>query len=120
MEQIKMIQEVINKLGFTGIGNDHKLDKETFEKNKDDVISGCQLFVDTGKSQPMFGYDKQKIRKVLTIRQFMGFINSLFSEWGIVIRCKQKIMCKMINKKKKSIGINYYMLNYLDNINNYV
>lgn len=118
--QIKMIQEVINKLGFTGIGNDQKLNKETFEKNMDDVINGCKLFIDTNKSQPMFGYDKVKICKVKTIRQFMGFINSLFSEWGIIIGTDKKYKCQKINNKWKTLAILKYKLNYINNINLYI
>lgn len=120
LKQIEMIQEVINKLGFNGIGTDQRLDKETFQKNVDDVIGSCELFIDPNKSQPMFGYDKNKIRNINTNRQFMGFINSLFSEWGIVIKCTQKYTCTRTKNTKTTIAISYYSLHYKDNINNYI
>ena len=72
------------------------------------------------KSQPLFGYDKRKIHSVKTIKQFMGFINSLFSEWGIMIKYKQKCTTIIKNDKKKTKHINIYVLNYINNINEYI
>ena len=116
LEQIKMIEEVIKKMGFDKVGDDKKLDREAFEVNYKKVISESQLFVNSNKSQPMFNYDKVKIKKVSTVKQFMGFVNSLFSEWGIVMRCIKN------NKKvnKKVIKIISYQLTYLDNFNKYI
>lgn len=114
------MKEIIDKLGITEIGNNLKLDKETFEKNMDDVINSCKLFIDTNLSQPMFGYDKLKICKIQTIRQFMGFINSLFSEWGIVIGTDKKYKCQKINNKWKTLVILKYKLDYINNINLYI
>ena len=53
-EQIKMIDEIIKKLGFDKIGDGNKIDRETFEKNIDTVKTNCQLFNNINKSQPMF------------------------------------------------------------------
>jgi len=116
LEQIKMIEEIIQKLGFDKPGDDNKLSKEIFQENIKKVIEECQLFINTNKSQPMFGYDKVKITKIKTIKQFMGFINSLFSEWGIIINVKRK----SIKNNKLVKKINYYALDYIDNINKYI
>ena len=116
LEQIKMIEEVISKLGFEKISDDKKIERDVFEKNIEKVVSESHLFTNVNKSQPMFGYDKVKISRVKTVKQFMGFMNSLFSEWGIVINFKQKNI-KINNKVNK---INMYLLNYIDNINNYI
>lgn len=116
LEQIKMIDEVIKKIGFDKVCDGTKLDKGAFDKNIEKVKSECQLFTNINKSQPMFGYDKVKIGKISTVKQFMGFINSLFSEWGIVIKCVKN------NKKVKGkvIKIISYQSTYLDNINQYI
>lgn len=120
LEQIKMIEEVIKKIGFDKVGDNKKLSREVFEENFKKVISESQLFVNSNKSQPMFNYDKVKISKVSTIKQFMGFVNSLFSEWGIMVQLKRSYTCKRINNKKISINNNHYSLAFIDNINNYI
>ena len=103
--QLKMIEEVIKKLGFDKIGDSKKIEKEMFEKNIEKVINESQLFTNTNKSQPMFGYDKIKISRVKTVKQFMGFMNSLFSEWGIVIQLIRKIHQKKLIIKKLQLQI---------------
>ena len=120
LEQIKMIEEVIKKMGFDKVGDDKKLDRETFEVNYKKVISESQLFVNSNKSQPMFNYDKVKIGKVSTIKQFMGFMNSLFSEWGIVVQLNKKVSSRKINSKKITTYNFQYSLNYTNNINKYI
>ena len=120
LEQIRMVQEVIDKLGFDGIGTDQRLNKKTFQKNVDDVVNNCKLFVDTNLSQPMFGYDKCKIGKIDTNRKFMGFINSLFNEWGIVIGIAKTYTHQKINNKRRTIVVINYKLDYINNINLYV
>jgi hypothetical protein len=68
----------------------------------------------------MFGYEKSKIRKVKTIKQFMGFMNSLLSEWGVVIEYVKS--SKQIKTKNKwhSMSVSNYELNYLNDIDKYV
>lgn len=120
LEQIKMIEEVISKLGFEKIGDDKKIERYVFEKNIEKVVSESHLFTNVNKSQPMFGYDKVKISRVKTVKQFMGFMNSLFSEWGIVIQLIRKFSSKIINKKKVTNSTNYFILNYINDINKHV
>lgn len=120
IEQIKMLKEVITKLGFIKPGDGIKVMKDQFEKNVKDVIKMSQLFVNTNKSQPLFEYSKGKICEVETIKQFMGFLNSLLSEWGIVIKFKNVGSSKTINGIKTNIKIGRYVLNYINNINRYV
>lgn len=119
LEQIEYIEEVIRDLGFDKVGGE-KIDKETFTANIDKVIGGCKLFTNVNKSQPMFGYEKSKIRKVKTIKQFMGFMNSLLSEWGVVIEYVKS--SKQIKTKNKwhSMSVSNYELNYLNDIDKYV
>ena len=120
-EKIQMIDELIKKLGYikANIGKE-KLDKATFEANIKKVTSESQLFCNPNKSQPLFGYDKKKICKIQTIKQFMGFANTLLADWGLVLLLKRKITSKLIKKKKITVSQNYYLLNYLEQINDYI
>lgn len=120
LEQIEMIKEVINKMGFEGVGDNKNLDKETFEVNYKKVITESQLFTNINKSQPMFGFDKVKIGKISSIKQFMGFMNSLFSEWGIVIQLIRQYTRSKINNKWVTKPINNYTLNYTNDIYKYI
>ena len=120
LEQIKIIKEVINKLGFDKPDDGKLLDKETFVKNIEIVKKECELFINPNKCQPLFEFNKMKLINVETIKQFMGLINSIFSDWGIIINHKQKFSKIKIDGKRKSIAKSFYFLNYIDNINNYV
>jgi hypothetical protein len=64
-EQRDMIVEVINTLGFTGVTDTKHIDRETFLNNVEKVKTTCRLFTDIKYSQPLFGYDKNKIKNVL-------------------------------------------------------
>ncbi len=116
LEQINMIDEVLKKLGFDKPGDGRKLEKNVFQENIKCVLTECQLFVNINKSQPMFGYDKSKIGKLDTVRSVMGFLNSLFKEWGICIRCCKK----NIKINKKYIKHLSYELLYINGIQKYI
>ena len=126
-----MLEEMIKTLGFVKTGDDIKLDRDTFEKNIKLVIEKCQLFVNSNKSQPLFGYDKRafaKLKKKIEdvelkdknnkiSKPFMGFMNELLAEeWGIYICCSRR-SCKKDNKVCKSY---MYSLSYMNEINKYV
>jgi hypothetical protein len=131
MEQIEMIKEVITGLGFM-LPADPKvlLDKDTFTNNYNNVLVNCKLFTDTNKSQPLFDFDKVKIGTVNTLKAFMGFINSILKDWGMIIKTKRKSSSKTVTIKdkktskniKKNITTNYSFLYlaYINNINIYI
>jgi hypothetical protein len=120
LEQIKMIKEIISKLGFNNIGDGKLLDKETFEKNIKKVIQECELFANPNKSQPMFGFNKSKINGISTVKKFMGFMNSVFREWGLVVNLKWTSTKKKINDERKTVKKSNYVLSYINNINNFI
>jgi hypothetical protein len=121
MEQIKMIREVITKLGFLlPLDPNIILDKETFEKNIAEVTGKSKLFVDVNKSQPLFNFDKVKIGNVKNIKQFMGFINSLLTEWGLKIQMVRKIKNIIIDEKKTTKLIKTYKMLYINNIDKHI
>lgn len=123
IEQVNMIKEVIKILGYIKPGE--KLSKDVFEANKNKVVSESKFFVNSIKSQMLFGYDKLTVSKIKsksnqTIRQFMGFINSVLCEWGLVIKTNKKSSSTKINDKKITINTVTYELSYIDNIDNYM
>ena len=117
-----MIKEIIKTLGYGSVGD--KVDKEAFDANKNKVICESKFFIDSIKSQMLFGYDKLTINKVTkgtkTIKQFLGFINSVFSDWGINIKAERKTSHIRVDGKRKTIKIVSYELKYIDNIDKYI
>ena len=114
-----MIKEVFKELTFE-IGKDIVLNKDDFEKNIKTVVSKAQLFININKSQPLFNYDKLKIQKLTSIKRFMGFMNALLKDWGIIISNNRKSSSKIIDGEKTTININSYKLKYIDEIDKYI
>ena len=73
--------------------------------NMNKVISTSELFTNPHNTNVLFGLNK-KVNKVDSIRSFMGFINSLFIEFGFTIKMKQKSI--RINKEKVN-SYSYYI-----------
>jgi hypothetical protein len=143
LEQIKMIKDVIKKLGlsapfvktdkkFIKAADDHnimmhieladpqeqiELDRDTFEANMDIVIKECELFNNPKKSQPLFGYNKNKIE---SMKGFLGFVNSVISSYGITIKRSISYEHQTKNKKRKTIEKGTYYLTYLNELNQYL
>lgn len=119
-EQIKMLKEIINKLGYKEIDDGTKIEKDIFEKKIKEVITSCELFTKQARSYHLFNYNRKNVNSIKTIKQFLGFINSIFIDYGLLI----KIFC--INKKIKEDGKwknnkkQTYTLKYVKNINKYV
>ena len=113
LEQIKMIKEIIDIFNFIEPGSDIKINKETFEKNMQKCLTTADLFINPNKSQPLFDFNKTKVGKIETVKQFLGFVNSIFKDWGFVI----KLIKKTIKIKNKYSKIYTYVLDFIDNIN---
>ena len=120
MEQITMIREVISKLGFDNPNDNKELTRQTFGENVNNVKTHSQLFVNIKKRKLLFGCDPVKVNEIKTVKQFMGYMNSLFSKWGIVIRYFTKASSKKINGKKKTINTSSYSLCFLNDIDKYI
>lgn len=61
------------------------------------VIKESELFTNPHICNPLFGLNK-KVNKVESIKSFLGFVNSLFTEFGFNIKLNKKSI--KINKKK--------------------
>jgi hypothetical protein len=111
----KMIKEIVNKIGYIDVFDKKIIDKETFEKNMNLVLSECELFTNPSKSHPLFGLSK-KLPQIKSIRSFMGFINSIFNDYGFEIKLKQK--SSKLNKKK--VNKNFYNLHFVKELNKFI
>lgn len=134
LEQVKMIKEVIQKLGYDNPNDGKKIIRKQFIENIKTVLSECKLFTDTAKSQPLFGFTKDKVSKLMSFlnkksedkslekitKPFLGFMNSLLSDWGMILEWVQIKTCKRSNGIKKNIIINFYSFNYIDQINEFI
>ena len=111
----KIINEVLNGLGYENVTDNKLIKRDLFEENMKKVMSENELFTNTIKSHPLFGLSK-KLPQIKTVKGFLGFINILFADYGFCIRNKQK----SINVNKKIEKKMYYLIEYINNINNFV
>jgi hypothetical protein len=89
-KKFKIINDVLNNLGYKDISDKCLIEREDFETNMNKVISTSELFTNPHNTNVLFGLNK-KVNKIDSIRSFMGFINSLFIEFGFTIKMKKKI-----------------------------
>lgn len=121
LEQIKMIKEIVLGLGFEVPISNKLIKRDIFMDNIKTVLAQCQLFTNINKSQPLFGFDKTKlVGDKVTVKQFMGFMNSVLGEWGIIIKTVKKYKHIIIDGKRKTESDYFYALQYIDNINVYI
>ena len=111
---------MIYKLGFNKPNDGKLLDKVTFLNNIEKVKKECELFTKPNESQPMFDFNKKKIYNIKTIKQFLGFINTVFNQWGVVIKLKYICGKKTIDNKRKNIKKANYELKYINEINKFI
>jgi hypothetical protein len=96
-KKLNIIIDVTNKLGYEDVSDKKLIERTEFETNMNKVIKESELFTNPHLVNPLFGLNK-KVNKVESIRSFMGFINSLFNEFGFNIKLNKKSV--KINKKK--------------------
>lgn len=97
-------------MGFNKPDTETKLSVEIFKNNMNKIIANPELFRNIAKTEKMLEYNENKLCNIKTIKQFMGFMNSLFVEYGIKLRIWQK--SKKINRKVRKIRM--YKLEYID------
>lgn len=102
-----MIIKIIEKIGFK------RLDRESFMKIIQDIKNSAELFKNLKYTERLFNLDRKKTN-ISSIKQFMGFINSIIKDFGLCIKYKQTFTSISINNKKKTITSPYYSLNYLN------
>jgi hypothetical protein len=122
-EKTKIINDVIDKMGFDLENIDRKLSRQIFEENIIKVINESILFKNHEKTSPLFELNKSIINKLIkkhTNKSFMGFINSLLDNYGINIKWERKCSSKYINKNKTSFYNYYYYCSYIKDINKFV
>jgi hypothetical protein len=101
-------------LGFdlNNIGNDLILDRNTFVENMNQSIKSCKIFKDTIDCEFLFGVKSKNIKSV---KAFIGFINSIFKNWGIYVKFNKKQI-----RNRDRIYILSYSLNFYHEINKYL
>ena len=96
-KKLNIIIDVINKLGCEDVSDKKLIERTEFETNMNKVIKESELFTNPHLVNPLFGLNK-KVNKVESIKSFLGFVNSLFNEFGFNIKLNKKSV--KINKKK--------------------
>jgi len=119
LEQIKIIKELLNRIGFDSVLDTKNIPKKQFDENWNNLLKNYDIINNKSKFEPLFGVIKNN--KMSSTKAFLGFINSIFKEWGFSIKLHQNITKKRDDqKKRKSVVNNYYVLKYIDNINQYL
>jgi hypothetical protein len=113
--KLKIIINIINILGYENLSDKKLIERTDFESNMNKVIKESELFTNPHTTNPLFGLNK-KINKVDTVKSFLGFINSLFIDYGFNIKVKQKSI--RINKEK--VNSNYYYINFVNDVNEFI
>ncbi|AYV82821.1 MAG: superfamily II helicase [Hyperionvirus sp.] len=117
IEQSVIIKDLINKLGFQGIGVITKIKKVNFEENIQKVFTSSILFDDQLKSIPVLNLDKAKlIANGVSTKKFIGYMNTILNDWGIRLKTYQS----STTIKKKQVTTYNYRLLYVNDIDKYL
>jgi len=114
-KKLNIIIDIINKLGYENVSDKKLIERTEFETNMNKVIKESELFTNPHICNPLFGLNK-KVNKVESIKSFLGFVNSLFTEFGFNIKMKQKSI--WINNKR--VNKNYYHIKFVNEANQFI
>lgn len=105
LNQIDMVKDVINKLGFDKPNDKATITKMQFIKNIEYAKKHCKLFIDC-----------PNVEKLFSVKQVLGFVNSFLSKCGIVIR--QTCTTRTINYDKFKVSL--YYLKFINSIEEHI
>jgi hypothetical protein len=114
-KKLVIINNIINILGYENVSDKKLIERADFETNMNKVIKESELFTNAHLINPLFGLNK-KINKVDSIKGFLGFVNSLFIEYGFNIKLNKK----SIWKEKKKENKYYYYIKFVNDANKFV
>lgn len=118
LEKIKIIQQLLLKLGYENINDTKKIEKYIFKENMKKVLNECDIFINPQKYKLSPDFKKEKI---ISIKSFLGLVNTILKEFGVKIKnVRDSNHKEKINGKWKTIGKNIYYINFIDNINDYI
>ena len=96
-------------MGFEDISDKKLIERTEFEINMNKVIKESELFTNPHLINPLFGLNK-KVNNVESIKSFLGFVNSLFNEFGFSVKVKQK----------KVVKNNHYYIKFVNEADKFV
>ena len=110
--KVELLNNLISKIGFTHMFDDQKIDSTTFNEKMSLIIKENILFTDQLGTKVLFNLEKSKKIEIKTTKAFLGFVNTLLSNYCLKISVHRK----NIKVKKLVIKSNSYYLEHLDNI----
>jgi len=102
-EKIRLIKDFMNILGYDNLTEEKLIIRDDFQTNMTECIEKAELFTKTKYTKKIFGLI---IKKHVSIKSFLGFVNSILNDFGLLISYIQK--SKRLGKK--IVTINYYKL----------
>ncbi len=112
-EKNRIVREIINMLGFDNISDSKRIARKQFQSNIEVVKKLSYLFTNPKFCLSLFGLNK---RNIISVKSFLGFFNSLLSDYGIQI--KSIIKSKWSDGKK--INEISYKINFINNIHEFI
>ena len=120
LQKDHIIKDLIKIMGFKLPVDDTIIKKEKFEKNIKLVMSKSKLFINTNKTEHLFNFNLNKLENIDSIKQFIGFVNTIIKEYGIIIKAIKKNKKNKIANKWKTISEYVYKLLYISDIDKYL
>lgn len=118
-QQIIYLRDVIKLVGFSLV--DKKIVQyDQIVKNIKIIKEKSLIYKDINFTAKIFEYPYKKINSVDNVRKFVGMFNTLSKSYSIYIKSNRKKVRLKINGSNKFMYENYYTLNYLDNIDQYI
>jgi hypothetical protein len=107
IKKIEMINELINNIGFDNIYDTKYIEKQTIEEKRNEIMEKTSIFKDEMIKKVLFNESKH-IHEITTNKAFLGYINSLLSEYCLKInsslfRLKKLKQNEMENMTKEQI-----------------
>jgi hypothetical protein len=95
-QRIDMVKELIRCMGFDlqKIG-ELVINRETFVENMNKCVKGCKIFTNA-KDCDLFGC---KVKELKSLKAFIGYVNSLLKNWGVMCRCYKNKFTRFTNKQ---------------------
>jgi len=119
LEQITMLTEILTMLGFKRPSDGITLNKDTFLERIKNVVDKSKI-LNTDRRKSVFRIDIKQAKSITTIKQFMGFMNAILKDWGIMIAYAKKNRKKKIDGNWKNCTEYLYKLEYIGDISKYV
>jgi hypothetical protein len=102
MKKIELINELLNNIGFDNIYDTKYIEKNTIEEKRNEIMKNTSIFKDETMRKVLFNESKYN-NDISTNKAFLGYINSLLSEYCLKINSSLFRLKKLSSDEKKNM-----------------